>query len=173
MIESLEQRKTQLQEHLRERYKPVKPRNGWHRKQPEYKTTAEFGNPPTRDRWVDKLVIKNNFIEAVIFTAFLLLFTVVSIIKKGDTIAILFMLGFLGFSLYSTLDRRPKLIMDDEAIWAHRWPSCIEWQYIVASYIKINDDGETKTYSLIIHYYDPRSDFFEETNCRLDGLDIS
>ena len=178
MNERLEERKRKLLEYLKEEYKEEPPKSWWHTKKPVYRTTWDFGNTQDDYRRDDyNVTIRKNKNEAAFLVAFLFLSFAWMFypwdFKEVDSVSVFFMIVLFIISILNALDRRPKVIIDSNGLWTHKWSVLIPWNLIVATYIKEEDAGEDKNYQLIVHFYDAWQDLFCEANFTLGGLEIS
>lgn len=178
MNREFEERKRKLLEYLKEEYKEDPPKSWWQQKKPVYKTTWDFSNTQEdyqRDDY--KVIIRNDKKGAASLVAFLFLMLICTWQpwknEWPDLSAVFFMIVVLVFAILPFIDRRPKVIMDENGLWTHKWNVPIPWNLIVATYIKIDDNGEDTTYEIIIHFYDEWEDLFCEASFKTFRLDVS
>lgn len=51
-------------------------------------------------------------------------------------------------------------------------PLPVSWEYLTASFIRVDDCREDRSYFLLLFYYDETKDEFQETAYSLEGLDM-
>jgi len=178
MNREFEERKRKLLEYLKEEYKEEPPQRWWHSKKPEYKTTWDFANINEDYRREDyNVIIRNDKKGAASSAAFLfLLFAWMFYpwnFKNVNPLSVMFMMVILIFHLRQAFDRRPKVILDANGLWTHKWSVQIPWHLIVATYIKEDNTGEDKYFELIVHFYDAWEDEFCEASYKPTGLEVS
>jgi hypothetical protein len=181
MIKTNEERIKAHLENLKNEYaeKPVK---RWHSALPKFILTRDFADPPgilptVPDQTIIRYDLKRALKSSALFLCFGLIFGLISQPEKGvDGGLVSFLVISAAFVLYKPLTeikRKPKLVLTKEGIWFHDIGETITWKEVVASYIKIEEDSESKNIYLNIHYYSQRYDIFYLAEIKLDDLDIN
>lgn len=170
MNSAFEKRKIELISSLKESYKS-QPHKWWQTKRFVYKTTSEAADTiPYYAVPLKETVLRNNISSGIFFCFITLIFSTVSWIGfvKSEynilgLIVSVFATALFVWGIIQTIDRKPKIILTEQGIWLNNIKKVIEWSDIATSYIKEDHTGEGISYSLIIFYYDLKTDGFIST----------
>lgn len=175
---SLNERKQQLVQQCLEEYQP-KPRKWW-QSQPDdiYKSTWDIYKEKNYPRvFADVIEIRSDFGSRIFAIIFLLIVFVFLLLMDGreknivGTIMAVLVAVALIFTIKSAADRKPKIVISKEGLWTAKWGLTIPWEDIVVSCIRENTSGESSSYYLRIHFYDPFEDIFRMKEYNMGDLE--
>ncbi|GAB2830060.1 hypothetical protein [Ferruginibacter profundus] len=180
MNERLAKRKENYTRYLREEFEK-KPQRWWQQRTAEYIATADAGGgnryQPDWNEIIIRYDLKRALKQSALFVIinFLIVF-IVDINRKEINASFLFF-NFLIFIVMLCISlgayfKGPYVIFNSAGFWINGMEKRMPWQNLVASYIKIDDNGESASYYLQLHYYDEGQDCFVYDECTLDGLEI-
>jgi hypothetical protein len=174
MNESLEQRKEKAKEFLKAAY-TVQDKK-WYQAIPTYRLIPETLENKSEDSKITKEIIIRNYTKGALKLSafFVLLGSITYLLFKENSFGILVMFAiFIIINLISSLDKRPKIILNYVGLWEFSFEKTILWGNIFAIYHKTEDAGDGFSYSLILHYYDEIYDNFREIEMTLEGYELS
>jgi hypothetical protein len=174
MNENLELRITKAREFLKDAYSPKETK--WYQTIPTYELILKKFAINREQPIVSKEIIVRNDTKGLLklIAFFVVLSLVVCIFLKEKSFGYLAMFAiWISFILFKGLDRKPKLILNNDSFWGHNFEKAISWRNIFAIYFKTEELSDSKSYSLMIHYYDEGYDYFKEIEFKLSGYDIS
>lgn len=145
-----------------------------------YKTTWEQANtPPYIQKDIDSLVVENEKHSWIFILGFIVLYILMILFSKGfcedssrvsNLLFLLFIIPTLGHSIVHNLDRTPKIVIDNRGICICKTGLKLEWDRIVETYIKIDENGEDTSYGLYIRYIDDAYLSFENAEVPIQGF---
>ncbi len=181
MNKSLAERKTDIVRYLHEEY-AEQPGKWWQERKPVYTATEDMGNlhlpQPFSSATITRYDLKGALISSALFFMFYVLCFLIPASKETDTgsgfwIYNAFIVGVLFYSAVRVMDRRPKIVFNQDGFWIDKMELLMPWNYLAASFIKKDDNGETTSYYLVLHYYDDKTDQFVKTDINLGGLEMN
>jgi hypothetical protein len=174
MNENLEQRKEKAKELIKVAYAVIDKK--WYQVIPTYRLIPEsLENKSEVVNNTEEIIIRNDTKGALGLSAFfVLLGFLIYLYLKEDAFGHLVMLAiWMCFILKSSLDKRPKIILNNIGFWGYNFENVIPWENIFAIYLKTEETSDDKKYSLMIHYYDDKYDYFREIEFELRGFEKS
>lgn len=181
MIENLDERKKQIVQYYENEYAP-KPKKWW-------QGSSGITYRPTRElydwsswRWKiiqeKEIIIRYNKKEAIKSIASFLFIIAVIIVSNIKNVSADNVFGYVIFLLFlipvfrQIFDRKPRLIFYTDGITSIKPSAHINWENVVASYIKKDSSGDSVSYYLLIHYYDEQLDQFGKIEIDIQSLDM-
>jgi magnesium-transporting ATPase (P-type) len=178
-VKTIEERKREVEDWCKFQYREKPLKKGGYRTI-EYKTTLETAiHFDKYEQTTESFSIKLNF-HLLLFTIVILcLFSMYGcwIMSKADniyptiTFAII-MIAILSVFIFKIFDRTPKIILNKDGFWVDGMKDITTWQYLAASFILKNHDGEDAKYYLVLDYYKKEIDSFTKIEYEFDELEM-
>lgn len=84
---------------------------------------------------------------------------------------LLMSLGFILYGLVKIADRKPKLVVDRNGLYFYKNNLYVAWEYVIATHIRKETNGDDTTYQLITDYIDAATDECKTHAFVLQGYD--
>lgn len=172
---NIEERKKQVIAYYNDQFQP-KPKKFWQTQEPIYTPVEryyEYGESP------QEVEIRLDKKGAVVTTALFLSAILIPGIMNGiNPFSAEYLSSFWLFTLFMPLilrpvfDRKLQVKFDGEGLWSKRLYRCIPWNSILRAYIKEETDGESRTYKLVIIWYNEVEDEFKISEMDVAGLEM-
>ena len=177
MSENLEKRKSDLLVDLENRYAGKRGR-WWPENLFAYTMTADLAEECKKiDNEVVEVIIRPKLAILLSVSAFFLTGILIQVLpipgfpkaNFGPIFLTIFVIGFVYF-VARGISRKPRIIVNTNGLWTDKLNELILWKNIVATFIHRTGDGDFCY--LLVHYYIPETNQFQETEYRIDELDI-
>jgi hypothetical protein len=180
MTKTLEERKQEVADWCKKEYAD-KPTPWWKSNKIKYTSTLEYSPSINHFEQIVEIIIvklsyKENTILSIIFFG-LSIFVINGGITENYSIMLL---SFGALTVYASLhyfvkifDKKPRILLNIDGIWANKKAERIAWQNVIATYIRIEDRGEETAYYLVIHYYEYLNDTFKAIEFKLENLNMN
>lgn len=180
MNESIEERKKQIATYYENEYAPQPPKWCWAKPEKKYEHVRDVYERKGGPRhYALETIIRNDKKGAAFGAALFLLISAQywfnpETWKSGNGILIVLFTGvMIILPIISFFDRRPKIVLDNYGLYTQKWEGYIRWKNIAAVYIKEDNNGDTASYYLLVHFYYTETDEFISEEYNLGGLEES
>lgn len=177
-MQNLEQRMQQYREMLKIEFAPKeKKRFALFADDTKYISTWDIAKTIQGSRNSNQLEIRGS--SLLLLGIFLIVAPIVGFIstyKEENYISWIFFPIFLILGikiLYDSARPKVKLLLDEKGLFFYEWTGYIEWENIVSTYIKENQDDENQTKYLLLFYYNKEINDFLRIEILLNNLKTS
>lgn len=180
MVKSLEERKKEYAEHIKEEYNQNSQRS-WESAEPEYIPMKQFAEKSKRFQpGSEETIIKYNLKRALITSALFFIAAVAVLVipydehEQSDYIFFILLIVLVVCVIADIFKRKvepEKIKMNAHGIWLNTVNEWIAWNTVAATYIKVDSYDEGDDYYLVIHFHHEGTDRFLYTEFKCNNLD--
>ena len=180
MNEKLTKRKADFTRYLDEEL-AEKPLKWWQQKTNRYMATRDMHSgkidtSPGPVETVIKYDLKRALIESALFLCISFGFFILTGASKQITASWWFWAALVLFAplfpLLWSSKRGVLILFNKQGFQTKTMPELTCWQHLVASYIRIDNSGETTSNYLLLYYYDESKDEIVKMEYNIDGLNM-
>jgi len=122
--------------------------------------------------------VRHSIVSNALMVTFVIVgFLLVAILNNKDAsrevtyMNLLMSLGFILYGLVKIADRKPKLVVDRNGLYFYKNNLYVAWEYVIATHIRKETNGDDTTYQLITDYIDAATDECKTHAFVLQGYD--